>query len=152
MMRRCMIYSCRYRAGSPCCEDCVSKARCVDRCLNHPDRCNVSQGEERPKRQPPKHKNAPVTHEEVDEAVQLYRAGVPTPEIAQQIGLAKSTVRYMLQDAGIALRRVHKTKYDYTEILRLHEQGLSGKEIADQMGCSQGTVTLALQKGVKERG
>ncbi len=50
MSRRCEIYECSRRPGSPCCADCDDK-ECPSRCLNGPERCRCCR-EDVPKSKP----------------------------------------------------------------------------------------------------
>ena len=81
----------------------------------------------------------PLTPEQRQQVVDLYRAGVPVKEIVQQTGVNRSTVYRLRGQAG--LERSHRfTDDDRAQAILLRQQGLTIAEIAKRLGFSGMTI------------
>jgi len=81
----------------------------------------------------------PLSAEQRQQVIDLYRAGVPIKEIVQQTGVNRSTVYRLRGQAG--LERNHRfTDDDRAQAILLCQQGLTVAEIAKQLGFSRMTI------------
>ena len=81
----------------------------------------------------------PLTPEQRQQVVDLYRAGVPVKEIVRQTGVNRSTV-YRLR-GQVGLERSHRfTDEDRAQAILLHQQGVTIAEIAKRLGFSGMTI------------
>ena len=81
----------------------------------------------------------PLTPEQRQQVVDLYRAGIPVKEIVRQTGVNRSTVYRLRGQAG--LERNHRfTDDDRAQAILLRQQGLTIAEIAKRLGFSGMTV------------
>ena len=81
----------------------------------------------------------PLTPEQRQQVIDLYRAGVPVKEIVRQTGVNRSTVYRLRGQAG--LERNHRfTDEDRAQAILLRQQGLAIAEIARQLGFSHMTI------------
>ena len=91
----------------------------------------------------------PLTPEQRQQVVDLYRAGVPVKEIVQQTGVNRSTVYRLRGQAG--LERNHRfTDEDRAQAILLRQQGLTIADIAKRLGFSGMTVGRHLAAARKE--
>ena len=81
----------------------------------------------------------PLTPEQRQQVVDLYRAGVPVKEIVRQTGVNRSTVYRLRGQTG--LERSHRfTDDDRAQAILLRQQGLTIAEIAKRLGFSGMTI------------
>ena len=81
----------------------------------------------------------PLTPEQRQQVVDLYRAGVPVKEIVRQTGVNRSTVYRLRGQAG--LERSHRfTDDDRAQAILLRQQGLTIAAIAKRLGFSHMTI------------
>ena len=81
----------------------------------------------------------PLTPEQRQQVIDLYRAGVPVKEIVRQTGVNRSTVYRLRGQAG--LERSHRfTDDDRAQAILLRQQGLAVAEIAKHLGFSRMTI------------
>ena len=81
----------------------------------------------------------PLTSEQRQQVIDLYRAGVPVKEIVRQTGVNRSTVYRLRGQAG--LERSHRfTDDDRAQAILLRQQGLTIAEIAKRLGFSRMTI------------
>jgi len=91
----------------------------------------------------------PLTPEQRQQVIDLYRAGVPVKEIVRQTGVNRSTVYRLRGQAG--LERSHRfTDEDRAQAILLRQQGLTIAEIAKRLGFSGMTVGRHLAAARKE--
>jgi len=81
----------------------------------------------------------PLTPEQRQQVIDLYRAGVPVKEIVRQTGVNRSTVYRLRGQAG--LERSHRfTDEDRAQAILLRQQGLTIAETAKRLGVSGMTI------------
>ena len=81
----------------------------------------------------------PLTPEQRQQVIDLYRAGVPVKEIVRQAGVNRSTVYRLRGQAG--LERNHRfTDDDRAQAILLRQEGLAIAEIAKHLGFSRMTI------------
>jgi helix-turn-helix domain of resolvase len=91
----------------------------------------------------------PLTPEQRQPVVDMYRAGVPVKEIVRQTGVNRSTVYRLRGQAG--LERNHRfTDDDRAQAILLRQQGLTIADIAKRLGFSGMTVGRHLAAARKE--
>ncbi|MDO4661484.1 MAG: helix-turn-helix domain-containing protein [Candidatus Saccharibacteria bacterium] len=81
----------------------------------------------------------PLTPEQRQQVIDLYRAGVPVKEIVRQTGVNRSTVYRLRGQAGLERHR-RFTDEDRAQAIRLRQQGLTIAEIAKRLGFSGMTI------------
>ena len=81
----------------------------------------------------------PLTPEQRQQVVDLYRAGVPVKEIVRQMGVNRSTVYRLRGQAGLERHR-RFTDEDRVQAILLRQQGLAIAEIAKRLGFSGMTI------------
>lgn len=92
----------------------------------------------------------PLTPEQRQQVVDLYRTGVPVKEIVRQTGVNRSTVYRLRGQAG--LERNHRfTDEDRAQAIRLRQQGLTIAEIAKRLSFSHMTIWRYLAAAREER-
>lgn len=75
-----------------------------------------------------------------------YAAGETTTALAQEYGVAKSTIIGILRDRNMVMRRQPLTAEQVSEAAGLYESGLSLSQVAGQLMINQETMRLALVK------
>ena len=91
----------------------------------------------------------PLTPEQRQQVIDLYRAGVPVKEIVRQTGVNRSTVYRLRGQTG--LERNHRfTDEDRAQAILLRQQGLTIAEIAKRLGFSHMTIGRHLAAARKE--
>lgn len=81
----------------------------------------------------------PLTPEQRQQVVDLYRAGIPVKEIVRQTGVNRSTVYRLRGQAGLE-RNHHFTDEHRAQAILLRQQGLTIAEIAKRLGFSGMTI------------
>jgi len=85
-------------------------------------------------------------------AVERYRAGATTREIAKTFGIHHERIGKVLRDAGVRLRRSGMTDIEIDEAVLLYEQGWSLAPIGAKLGSNALTVRDRLrERGVRIR-
>lgn len=91
----------------------------------------------------------PLTPEQRQQVVDLYRAGVAVKEIVRQTGVNRSTVYRLRGQAGLE-RNHHFTDEDRAQAILLRQQGLTIADIAKRLGFSGMTIGRHLAAARKE--
>ena len=81
----------------------------------------------------------PLTPEQRQQVIDLYRAGVSVKEIVRQTGVNRSTVYRLRGQAGLERHRRFNDE-DRAQAIRLRQQGLTIAEIAKRLGFSGMTI------------
>lgn len=92
-MKQCTVYKCPYKTGRPCCADC--EAKCLERCLNHPDRCRVWT-----EKDPNDRRGIRARRIDRKRVVELYDSGLARVEIAEILECSKASVTSILSEEG----------------------------------------------------
>lgn len=84
--------------------------------------------------------------------VAAYQSGASLISIAREYRLGKGTVRNLLVDAGVRIRRQGLEDAQVTQAVRSYESGLTTREIARELGVGHSMVWRALKRaGVESR-
>lgn len=75
-----------------------------------------------------------------------YEAGATTTQLAEEYGVAKSTIIGILRSAQVVVRRQPLTPEQVSEAARLYREGLSLSQIATRLGVNQETMRVAVIK------
>jgi len=73
-----------------------------------------------------------------------YEAGATTTQLANEYGVAKSTIIGILRSAQVVVRRQSLTPEQVSEAARLYRKGLSLSQVATQLGVNQETMRVAV--------
>lgn len=88
----------------------------------------------------------------VKELIVDYEAGLAVPELQTKYGLSKGSVRKLLSDAGVSMRRRPLPDSVVAQIIELYKTGLSIREVAAKVGVPKTTVqNLLVKSGVVMR-
>jgi hypothetical protein len=77
----------------------------------------------------------------------LLASGMSTTEVAETLGLAKSTVCYHARRLGLAGDARFAARYDWAEIRRFYEEGNSLKQCRERFGFSVSSWCDAIARG-----
>ncbi|MGO4452525.1 helix-turn-helix domain-containing protein [Arthrobacter sp. RAF14] len=80
----------------------------------------------------------------LDEIVARYEAGESTTSLADESGVAKSSLLRLLEERGVARRKQGLTPEIERQILALRKEGVVIRAIAKQVGVSYDTARLFL--------
>ena len=95
---------------------------------------------------PPHALNRRLSSEQVEAIVAAYQAGSSSPVLAEQFGIAKSSVLQILHQHGMAIhKRRGMTPEQVAEAVLLYEQGSSMAKIAAEMRVDDSTVYRRLK-------
>lgn len=82
----------------------------------------------------------------IKELVVDYEAGLAVPELQTKYGLSKGSVRKLLSDAGVSMRRRPLSDEVVEQVIELYKTGLSIREVAAKVGGPKTTVQNLLAK------
>lgn len=80
-----------------------------------------------------------------EEIVAAYLAGSPTPRLAEQYGLCRSSISKLLADRGVELRRRSLTKSEIDQAAELYSQGWSLAMVGQSFGRHPSVILRAFQ-------
>lgn len=84
--------------------------------------------------------------------IERYEAGESSTTLADEYGVAKSTILGILRAANVVVRRQSLDEAIVAEAVRLYEVGLSLSQVAAQLEVNQETMRVAILKhGVRLR-
>ncbi|WP_082013805.1 helix-turn-helix domain-containing protein [Microbacterium hominis] len=78
--------------------------------------------------------------------VTRYRNGETSTALAEEYGVAKSTILRILRDKNVMVRRQPLTPEQVSEAAHFYEDGLSLSQVATQLGVNQETMRVAIIK------
>lgn len=78
--------------------------------------------------------------------VTRYSSGVTSTALAEDYGVAKSTILRILREARVVVRRQPLTHDQVGEAARLYESGLSLSQVAKRLDVNQETMRTAILK------
>lgn len=84
--------------------------------------------------------------EKIKRLVAEYVAGIPSAELGQRYGIAKSTVLRLVRQAGERVRYPRLTAAERAQLVALHEEGWSQKDIAERLDRSPGAIWHCLRR------
>lgn len=94
----------------------------------------------------------PATPEMIEVMVSAYESGASLISIAREHRLGKETVRDLLVDAGLRIRRQGLDDDQVAHAVRRYKEGLTNREIARELRVGHSMVWRALKReGVKMR-
>ena len=97
------------------------------------------------KRETP-HQKRKFSDEECRRMTDLYQTGKTQSELAEMFGCSQTTVRNVLIQSGVTLRRNHRVSgEDCLRMAALYQSGQTIKEAAHTFGCSPSLVTSILK-------
>lgn len=76
--------------------------------------------------------------------VTRYSNGETSTTLAEEYGVAKSTILRILREARVVVRRQPMTPDQVSEAAQLHQAGLSLSQVAKQLGVNQETMRAAI--------
>ena len=82
----------------------------------------------------------------LEPVVARYRNGETSTVLADEFGVAKSTVLRILRDAHVVVRRQPMTPDQVGQAATLYESGLSLSHVARQLEVNQETMRVAILK------
>ena len=84
---------------------------------------------------------------EIDDLVEAYKAGTSIKDLADEIGINRSTILKKLQGMGIPRRYPALDQGQCQEVCHLYERGLNSTEISQMFDVSPDTVLRAIRRG-----
>jgi transposase len=88
----------------------------------------------------------------IKELILDYEGGLVVPELQTKYGLSKGSVRKLLSEAGVSMRRRPVPDDVIEQIIDLYESGLSIRQVAAKSGVPKTTVqNLLVKSGVTMR-
>jgi hypothetical protein len=82
----------------------------------------------------------------VQQLLAEYQAGRTGRELAEQYGLARSTVIELLRKHGVAVRYPRVTPEEAAEMVRLYQAGMRQVDIAARFGRDPGNIWHVLKR------
>lgn len=84
--------------------------------------------------------------QEVEDLVVRCNAGAVLRALSMQYGVSRSGLWYLLQGAGVTLRKQGITAEDAEEAVRLYGTGLIIRQVVGKVGYSYGTIRTTLRE------
>ncbi len=81
-----------------------------------------------------------LTDADMQEVIEMYRAGKTTRQIAEATGAHRHTIANRLKAAGIRLRRGKISQDEIAKLIRLYESGLSLAAVGKRLNLDAQTV------------
>lgn len=91
-----------------------------------------------------------LTEADIQEVIEMYRAGRTTRQIAKATGAHRRTIANRLKLAGIKLRRGKISQGEVAKLIRLYESDLSMAAIGERLNLDPQTVLNYLRKASLE--
>ncbi|TFH57046.1 helix-turn-helix domain-containing protein [Glutamicibacter arilaitensis] len=93
-----------------------------------------------------------LTEAQIQDVLRRYEAGEASAKVGKAFGISKTTVISILNEHGIAIRKLGLTDRQKRQASRLRQSGLALNEIARQLGVSYGAAQrfLALKSSIPE--
>ncbi len=83
----------------------------------------------------------------IDDIIKLYRSGLSSVEVSQEIGCSKRTVITLLHENNVALDNIYEYHHPKTnEILSLYKKGLSMNKVGKELNVSYGVINSITHK------
>lgn len=93
-----------------------------------------------------------LTDADVQDVIEMYRAGKTTRQIAEATGAHRHTIANRLKLAGIKLRRSKISKDEVAKLVRLYESGLSMAAVGERLNLDAQTALNYLKRaGIETR-
>ena len=87
-----------------------------------------------------------LTDADMQDVIEMYRAGKTTRQIAEVTGAHRHTIANRLKLAGIRLRRGKISQAEVARLIRLYESGISMAAVGERMNLDPQTVLNHLRK------
>lgn len=93
-----------------------------------------------------------LTEAQIQDVLRRYEAGEASATVGKAFGISKTTVISILNEHGIAIRKLGLTDRQKRQASHLRQSGLALNEIARQLGVSYGAAQrfLALKSSIPE--
>lgn len=78
------------------------------------------------------------------EVARRYESGHTTTQLANDYGVAKSTIIGILREKSVVVRRQPMTPKQVSEAARLYESGHSLSQVAEKLAVNQETMRMAI--------
>ena len=80
-----------------------------------------------------------------EEAIRMWRAGVPFDEIAERLGVNTCSVYDYTRDLRVAKRDAEMTRHDEA-VIRMYEEGRTYQQMADELGIKKRDICNIVQR------
>lgn len=80
-----------------------------------------------------------------EEAIRMWRDGVPFDEIAERLGVNTCSVYDYTRDLRVAKRDAEMTRHDEA-VIRMYEEGMTYQQMADELGIKKRDICNIVQR------